>query len=217
MIHQYPGVFFTGTAELVIHPYYSWIDLFHEAGVMVFSYTDPAVSFTRPAFIWSAGIAFHPDFPETGRILNEDRRRLAALREKRITDLEKKRSVEPDPVQDQLNRLEKSSAQEFFDIQFDSSTGQIDPASSPVLQKLADFMKARPDYRFQLTGNSEFQGSPTQEIRESMEKVKKIRAFLESLGVNPEQILINSSANLYIKKDQYRPGSVMIEMIRKSD
>jgi peptidoglycan-associated lipoprotein len=102
----------------------------------------------------------------------------------------------PPPATPAPQRLEFQN--HVQDIHFAFNSWGLSPEDHTILQQDADWMKAHPDLLFTIEGDADERGSIFYNLYLSQERAVATRNNLESMGVNPDQILFaNGWGKLY--------------------
>ncbi len=73
-------------------------------------------------------------------------------------------------------------------IRFERSKAEFLDFSTPELERLADFMKIKPNSVIKLIGHTDNQGARDWNLKLSVERVKKVKSFLMSQGIEGKRI-----------------------------
>lgn len=74
-------------------------------------------------------------------------------------------------------------------LNFDSGRAGIRSESFEELDRLAEWINARPQIMVQLEGHTDFEGSASANLKLSQDRVEAVKAYLEKKGVNKTQVL----------------------------
>ena len=90
-------------------------------------------------------------------------------------------------------------------IRFERSKAEFLDFSTPELERLADFMKIKPNSVIKLIGHTDNQGARDWNLKLSVERVKKVKSFLMSQGIEGKRIKMEGKGGTAPITENERP------------
>lgn len=100
-------------------------------------------------------------------------------------DLVVEKVVEPEPVKEEVVALKAISASA---IAFGSNSANLTHSSIPVLEQLADTLKAYPNLKLRIEGHTDITGSHAMNCKLSQDRAERVKQFLTNSGIESDRI-----------------------------
>jgi len=110
----------------------------------------------------------------------------------------KKPVVQPIPESqtreaDSLKKFYASMPKDLMILfEFDKTKFKSDPKTDSCIAEFKKWMEKYPEYKLQVTGNTDFIGTPDYNLKLGQERAKIIQKYLESQGVGADKIIASS-------------------------
>jgi len=199
---------YTGSGRFIVHPYFSWIGLYIEAGGETFLQKSANINVVSGYFVWSVGIQFELNVDGMKKefvILNKD---IENFKNKKgvfknnvkeiIVDTTSDVFIEndayvatTDTTVDSIKKLltaEVGDVVEFNNILFYSDHDKIKEESLPILNEIAEILIKRENIVIEVGGYTNSVGRFEEELELSMKRALKVAIYLSSRGVNINRI-----------------------------
>ncbi len=185
-----------GAVRVIFHPYYNFLDIYMETGVLVWIYEGQPVEVKTAMFTWSVGISLDM-VPGKGFSTQYERiikfkgpTKTAVIEEKKneISEIEK------------FKAAQKGEKVEFNNIIFLPNTSSIKEESFSVLSQIANILIERKEINIEIYGHTNDIGKPDKEYNLSVKRSEKVKEFLVNKGVDPKRITCFGYGSVFNKK-----------------
>jgi outer membrane protein OmpA-like peptidoglycan-associated protein len=172
------------------HPYYEWISLYVETGVIPLFYTSQVDSINSSIFVWNIGVSINMTPVRFLKPKKEEKPEIIIEKPK----IEENKIVENEKIQENTNIEELKTAKEgdivtFSNILFYPDKDTIKEQSNSIIDDIAKVLLDRKEIKIELIGYTNDVGNTKLEIELSKKRAEMVKKYLVSKGISADRII----------------------------
>jgi outer membrane protein OmpA-like peptidoglycan-associated protein len=203
---------YTGKIRVNFHPYFNWIKLYLETGIMTMSYSGTPKYINAATFVWGTGISFDLVMPSMFKYTKE--KVTPKVKKEKI---EVKKEEKPEVKQEEQNIEELKTVKQgesvtFTDIIFYPDSDRMKAESFPSIDKIADVLKERSNIVVEIIGHTNNTNKPELEIALSKKRAETVKNYLVKKGIDPVRMKTTGYGSQFTKNATIEEANRKVEI-----
>ena len=209
----YANPLYTGKIRVNFHPYFNWIKLYVETGVMTISYNSPPNNINSATIIWGTGVSFDLVMPSIFKYTKEKVNGKEKVRIKKETvpveiigEKKEEQNIE------ELKKIQQGESVTFSNIIFYPDSDRIKEESYPEIDKISDVLKERSNISIEIIGHTNDTNKPEAELALSKKRAEMVRNYLIKKGIEPDRMKATGLGSRFTKKATIEEANRKVEI-----